>query len=256
MSTDGVSRLSDFFDDVEETDLSLLTINRTRPAEVQRLVNNAFGTQSVDLDERSLPDEDDDVLVLLRDGSVSAASPLEEVMESFLLVNSDQFRTGTRGFGDELPDVLAGMDDYLFDLRGYPQSNKEKLLLVLISRHIEHLAHDAGTGVHRATFQKLSRLRDELGTREVYERLADEDLSVHVYGIPDEVPESLDVQVHRGTGPEYRHSWCVTFRPPEGMDRTGASLVAVETDVNRWRGFWTYDPERVRRIDEYLARSL
>jgi len=247
------SHIRDFFDGVSDTDISLVTINRTQPKPVQELLADAFSTQSVDLVERSLPRDDDDIVALCKDGEVSAVSSLTEVMRSFLLVNADRFKTGTGGFDGGIPDVLEGMAETLFDLRGYPASNKEKLLLILISRHIERLAYERGDGRLRSTFQRLSRLEDEFGTRTVYERLAGRTVDVHVYGVPDGVPEQLDVTVHRGTSDEYRNSWCVVFRPPED---DGAALVAHQQQPNRWQGFWTYDPDTVDRVDGYLDRAF
>ncbi|WP_251330092.1 DICT sensory domain-containing protein [Haloplanus pelagicus] len=252
--------LRDMFSEVSGGSLSLLTVNRTRPEQVQNLLADAFATGSVELSERSLP-SDDDLLVLREDGEITAVSSLDRVMRSFLLVNGDQFTTSTRGFDEDVPAVLTGMDGTLFDLRGYPDSNKEKLLLVVISRHIERRAYEAGEGTLRATFQRLSRLEDESGTRQVYERLAGRPLDVHVYGVPDESPTWLDATVHAGTTHEYRRSWCVVYRPPTrgGVDDPGpgpAALVAHQRAPNRWRGFWTYDRERVERIHRYLVRSF
>jgi hypothetical protein len=247
------SGIRDFFDDVSRGDVSLVTVNRTHPEPVQELLADAFDTQSVDLAERSLPQDDDDFVALRREGRVTAVSPLRKLMQSFLLVNADRFKTGTKGFDDDIPDVLKGMDETLFDLRGYPASNKEKLLLILISRHIERLAYEAGEGTIRSTFQQLSRLEDELGTKKVYERLAGRTVDVHVYGVPDKMPGGLDVTAHGGTSGEYRNSWCVVFRPPEGH---GAALIAHQQEPNRWEGFWTYDGDTVARADRYLARSF
>ena len=248
------SGIRDFFDEVSHGDVSLVTINRTHPKPVQELLADAFSTQSVDLVERSLPDDvDDDIVALRRDGEVSAVSSLRGLMQSFLLVNADRFKTGAKGFDNDVPDVLKWMDETLFDLRGYPASNKEKLLLVLISRHIERLAYDAGTGTLRSTFQRLSRLKDELGTKKVYERLAGRTVDVHVYGVPDEVPRGRGAAAHTGTSDEYRNSWRVVFSPSDGP---GAALIASQQEPNRWRGFWTYDPETVGRVDRYLERSF
>jgi hypothetical protein len=179
------------------------------------------------------------------------------MMDAFLLVNSDRYITGKSGFeGDSAPDVLTALDDVVFDLRGYPASNKEKLLLILISRYIERLALADGEGRIRSTFQRLSRLDDERGTRMIYETLSASPVDVHVYGRPGWTPpDSLDVTVHTGTSTDYRQSWCVVF-VPENPDGTHAALVALETDQNVWRGMWTYDPERVRRVDRYLERQL
>lgn len=255
MSTDTPTTLRGFFDDVSGSSVSLVTINRSHPSSVQELLGEAFATQSVDLSERIISANDDDVMALRKDGEIVAVSSLDAVMRSFLLVNGDQFRTSTRGFDEEIPDVLAGMDGTLFDLRGYPESNKEKLLLVLISRHIERLAYETGTGTFRSTFQRLSRLEDEFGTRQVYERLAGRTLDVHVYGVPDDPPEWLDATVHGGTSDEYRNSWCVVFRSPTAADPE-AAMVAYQRRRNRWKGFWTYDSGQVARIDAYLERSF
>ena len=247
------SDIEDFFQEASRHDVSLVTINRTHPEPVQELLADAFSMQSVDLVERSLPKNGDDIVALRKDGQVTAVSSLRELMGSFLLVNADRFKTGTKGFDSDVPDVLKGMDETLFDLRGYPASNKEKLLLILVSRHIERLAYEAGAGTLRSTFQRLSRLEDELGTKKVYERLAGRTVDVHVYGVPDGVPRGLDVTVHTGTSDEYRKSWCVVFEPPEG---SGVALIAHQQEPNRWRGFWTYDPETVARANRYLERSF
>lgn len=74
-----------------------------------------------------------------------------------------------------------------------------------------------------------------------------------VYGVPDGVPEQLDVAIHAGTSDECRNSWCVVFRPP-GEPR--AALVAYQTEPNRWREFWTYDAETVGRVDCDLDQSF
>jgi DICT domain-containing protein len=254
VADDTPSSIRDFFDDVSSGDVSLVTINRTKPKPVQGLLADAFSTQSIDLVERSLPRDADDIVALRKDGEITAVSPLTELMRSFLLVNADRFKTGTDGFDDEIPDVLEGMDETLFDLRGYPTSNKEKLLLILISRHIERMAYEAADGRLRSTFQRLSRLKDEFGTRTVYERLAGRTVDVHVYGVPDRVPEQLDVTVHRGTSDEYRNSWCVVYQPPDNGE--GAALIAHQQESNRWQGFWTYDPTMIDRVDRYLDRSF
>jgi DICT domain-containing protein len=57
--------------------------------------------------------------------------------------------------------------------------------LIVISRYIERHAWQAGEGTLRTSFQRLSRIDDERGTREMYETLAGTDVRTHVYGIPD-----------------------------------------------------------------------
>jgi hypothetical protein len=46
--------------------------------------------------------------------------------------------TGARRLDESaLPDMLAGLNDVQFEMRGYPESNSEKLLLIAVSRLIE-----------------------------------------------------------------------------------------------------------------------
>jgi riboflavin biosynthesis pyrimidine reductase len=52
-----------------------------------------------------------------------------------------------------MPDVLDGLTETPFTLRGYPESNSEKLLLILVSRQIERLAWEGGSGTLRSSFQ-------------------------------------------------------------------------------------------------------
>jgi len=252
------SSIREFFTGLTEASATLVTVNRTHPDPVQDLLADAFAMQTVELSERALPADGDDLLALRENGEITAVSSLDRVMRSYLLVNADQFKTSTRGFDDDVPAVLTNMDETLFDLRGYPASNKEKLLLVLISRHIERLAYEAGEGSIRSTFQRLSRLEDEFGTKQVYERLAGRTLDVHVYGVPDKSPTWLDATIHRGTSDEYHNTWCVVYRPANATadGPEPAALVAHQHESNRWQGFWTYDPERVARIDEYLERAF
>lgn len=130
-------------------------------------------------------------------------------------------------------------------------------MLILISRFIEFQALSHGRGTLRATFQYLSRLDDELGTRTVYEWLSDSNVDTRVYGVNDaaEVASDLDITVHSGTQEEYRRSWVVVFTPPQNNTTDGhAALVAVETGNNVWRGMWTYDPARVSRVNAYVTR--
>ncbi|WP_276254256.1 hypothetical protein [Halomontanus rarus] len=52
------------------------------------------------------------------------------------------------------------------------------------------------------------------------------------------------------------------FRPPRDAENgddgetNAAALLAVETESRIWDGFWTEDPERVARIDEYIEIAL
>jgi len=263
----GPASIADFLDEVETVPKTLLIVNRTEPEQFRNLLEGGLAGQPVDVEEAITEDGDQNVVCLVEDGTTVAMSPLEELVEAYLLVNADRYRTGTRQLeSGSFPDVLVGLDDVEFTVRGYPHSAKEKLLLILVSRFVEFRALEAGSGTLHSCFQRLSRLGDELGTKRVYRWLGDSEVGTHIYGVGDDLSAvaDLDVTVHTGSGEELRRSWIVTFTPdtpsdqtsPEG-DRSGAAagslaLVAVETGPNVWRGLWTFDDERVARVERYL----
>jgi len=205
---------------------------------------------------------DGDTAVLLEDGEPVATSPMLELYDSVLAINSDLFVTGARGVGEiEFPDVLAGLEGTKLRLRGYPLAHKEKLLLILVSRHIEQRAWAAGSGTLHSAFQDLSRIDDEIGTYETYDALADTDVDVHVYGAEsggDGATTDLDATEHTGTAGEYRDGWFVVFEPDDRTppDAVSAALVCLEVERRVWDGFWTTNPDRVTAIADYIAREL
>ncbi|MCU4925444.1 histidine kinase [Halobacteria archaeon AArc-dxtr1] len=208
-----------------------------------------------DADDGLAVDESEDALVVLDDETIVARSPLSSLYDALLAINSDLFVTGAREVDEVvLPDALAALDDIRFRLRGYPLAHKEKLFLIVVSRWIERRALEAGGGTLRSSFQHLSRIDDEIGTRRVYERLGDADVSVHVYGVGDADPRP-DVTVHTGTDEEYRRSWFVVFRPDESATDP-AALVCLEDEPRVWDGFFTYDRERIAAIDDYINEAL
>jgi hypothetical protein len=217
------------------------------------------------------PDDIENLVLLMEDDEVVAGSTLGELGDAVLFVNSDLYITGSRSLSDvDLPSVISGLDDATFTLRGYPESNRQKLLLITISRFIERAAWTAGDGTLRSSFQRLSRIDDEVGTREVYERVADTGVDTHLYGVPDELPADLDAVIHAGDDPDFTDSWFVLYRPPEGPHAAesdpssdlvrgvegGVGLLAVETEPRVWRGLWTFDADRVSRVNRYIERNL
>jgi hypothetical protein len=231
----------------------LVVTNRTQPAPIQRLLESSFEGQAVGVDEVEALGDAEDVVLLVRDGEVVASSPLGELMDSYLLVNSDQYRTGGIDLDTfELPAVLTDLDETTFEVAGYPATSKGKFIFVAMSRQIEVQALRAGRGTLRSTFQHLSRIDDEAGTRGIYRALSETDLDVHAYGAAGQVPDEVSVTTHVGDHDGYRRSWCVVYTPPPGA--TGhTALVAVETGSNEWLGTWTYRPELVERAETILA---
>ena len=252
--------LERFFDRARGRERSLIVVNRTRPEPLKRILSDMFARQDVTVDERMNDEYDDDTVLLLDEGEVVTTSPLRELEEAILLVNSDLFVTGTRELEEtRIPAVMEELTDHLFTLRGYPESNKEKLLLIVVSRRIEQLAHSYGVGKLRTSFQRLSRLEDERGTRDAYDAVANTDVDVHIYGRPDWVPSpNFDVTMHGGYNYDFRQSWFVLYDPPPEKvgEYDSAVLVAVEQDPGVWKAFWTYRREVVEDVATYVRKTL
>jgi hypothetical protein len=251
--------LADIVDSVDAPRRSLALVNRNAPDEVRSMLHSVFDGQPIVLDDLDVDDAAENVVILLDEAdTVIASSPLVALQRSILFVNSDLYITGTKGLADiEVPDVIDKLDEVPFSLRGYPESNKEKLLLILISRHIERIAWEADGGTLRTSFQELSRIDDERGTESVYRQLADTDTDVHVYGVPDWTPPpSFGVTMHGGYTEPFQTSWFVVFTPEEGQPGRPAALVALETRPRYWNGFWTYDPDHVAAINRHIERTL
>lgn len=249
--------LAQFLRTAERSDLALVVVNREAPRQIQTMLEGVFDRQPVDVRRGRHAEEATDVVYLVDGDDVVATSPLTALQESILLVNSDLYVTGAREATEvELPDVIEAMEGTRFKLRGYPDSHKEKLLLITVSRYIERLALDTGGGTHRASFQRLSRIEDERGTRTVYERLAASSVDTHVYGVPDWTPPpGFDVTVHAGHSEEFHDAWFVVH-VPGGADGRHSALVSLEVTPGVWDGFWTFDAEEVTAVDRYLRREL
>jgi len=247
-----------FVDRYDRSDAALTVHNPESEPPLYRLLTALFDEQSVTVrqrdGERELPS---DTVVLDRsDGPEIAVSPLADLQESVLLVNSDLYTTGTRGLDEiETPDVLTRLDEIPFAVSGTGRRSKGKVLLIELSRYLEARAWDAGEGTLHAGFQQLSRLDDERGTRRVYERLGRESaVETHLYGAPDASPSLSGVTLHADRSAEIRWSWFVVYRSERDPAASGA-LVVVRNESGAWEGVWTYDHDSVRELCEYLAES-
>lgn len=246
------SRLDEYVGEVEDTpEFSMAVANTSRPEELESMVGKLFARQPVDITDAEQNEYEDDSVVLLRDGEVVATSSLDVLSETVLLVNSDLYTTGAVDLEEtRLPDVIAELSGTTFDVRGYPESNYEKMPLILISRYIELLSYRNG-GTHRASFQRLSRIEDEGGTRNVYDRLGSSEADTHVYGVPDWVPpRELGVKIHGGYETDHTLAWFVVH----ASEKETAALVALETASNRWKGRWTFDADEVSEIEGSIKR--
>lgn len=248
--------LTGFIDRVGETSWSVQIINQTAAKPIGNMVDELFNGLEINTTEMDRSEAGDDILALLHDGEVVASSPLSRIRETLLVVNSDLYKTRGKEIQDiNPPDIIMELSDTVFRLQGYPKSNTEKLVLTLVSRYIEHQAWTHESGTLQSSFQRLSRINDEQGTRNVYDRLGQVDsLDVHAYGAPDwDPPESIGVTVHGIDDEDIVRHWFVVYN---GKETGSAALLAVKTGRSEWKGYWTYDTEEIRSISQYISRYI
>lgn len=248
--------LREIIDRIPERQYRIVLANREHPEATWRMLEELYGDQSVTLEEVRLEDMNSDQLLLFEDGELVARSPLDSLGEAVLFTNSDAYTTGTYDLEDiDVPEVMIRMEDAVFEVRGYPASNSEKLLFIALSRYIESRALRSGTGHLRSSFQKISRIRDEQGTASTYRRLGKSSVDVHVYGVPDWIPPAeFGVVVHGGYDEEFRYFWFVVYEGPP--DSTDLALLFEQTGDVEWRGFFSRDQTIVNDVAAYIKRAL
>lgn len=153
---------------------------------------------------------------------------------------------GGAGGGDD--DIHRPVLDYLDETMFTSYDTRQ---MVAASREIEDRAWRLEKGSLHAGFQQLSILSDQM---DVYERLASQGgLDVHAYAYPDaDVPRhDTDLTIHVERTEEIADSWFVVY-DGGGVDVNKCALLAEEREPRSFYGFWTYDPETVDWIIEYL----
>jgi hypothetical protein len=181
------------------------------------------------------------------DRDAVAISTIDELGGDYVLVDSEFEVVGTLPREElDVPEFVVRFDETTFRV-----AEGNKPLLNEMSRHIERLALRRDAGQLLTGVQELSRLRIESRTDETYRRLADSNVDTHVFGRGDSDDTDRESSVHESDAAEIADSWFVVFRD----DDAGAALVAVETDPNTYRGFWTFERDLVEEIADYIERT-
>ncbi len=178
--------------------------------------------------------------VLAEDGEFVTAADVGEV-----LVSPDD--GADPDFDEEsYGPILDHLDETLFTSYDADQ-------MVAASREIEDRAWRVGAGTLHAGFQRLSVLDEQL---DVYGRLAESELDVHAYAVPDaDVPEhDTDLTIHVERADEIERSWFVAY-DGDGVDVNKCALLAEERESRGFYGFWTYDPSTVDWIIDHLEST-
>ncbi|GAB3701177.1 DICT sensory domain-containing protein [Halorubrum pallidum] len=148
---------------------------------------------------------------------------------------------GTRRVGGA---VLDHLDETMFT--SYSRAD-----MVAASREIEDRAWRVGDGELHAGFQTLDVLTGETDTYDVLGEKTD--LDVHAYAADEGDPPDVEhYTVHVGRTAEIRETWFVAY-DGGGLDEAKCALLAEERDPGEFYGFWSYDPETVEYIIDYLT---
>jgi hypothetical protein len=235
--TNGMS-LTELIQGVEDHEKTLTVFN-TDEARVDAL-RAQFGDRNLSIraEEADGGSPEEFVVLSEKDEYVTGASIAEVIGEP---TDAENFT------GDDYRPILDHLDETMFTSYDTGQ-------MVAASREIEDRAWRIGSGQLHAGFQKLSILRDQL---DIYTRLADrERLDVHAYATPDEdVPDhETDLTIHVERAEEIARSWFVVY-DGAGVDVNKCALLAEERESRCFYGFWTYDPDTVDWMIDYLERS-
>ncbi|WP_418282430.1 DICT sensory domain-containing protein [Halorubrum sp. DTA98] len=227
-----------------EASEATLTVFNADPA-VRETLAEHFADRNVRVVAAETDAGPDEFAVLARDEAFVTAVSIDD-----LLPERNPDATGTSSTdGDGRPrrtgrPVLDRMDETLFT----SYSNAD---MVAASREIEDRAWRVGDGELHAGFQTLDVLTGEART---YSRLATlADLDVHAYAAAEgDAPEADRYTVHIERAPEIRETWFVAY-DGGGFDDAKCVLLAEEREPGRFYGFWSYDPETVDEVIDYLT---
>ncbi|WP_280588146.1 DICT sensory domain-containing protein [Halorubrum sp. Boch-26] len=125
--------------------------------------------------------------------------------------------------------------------------------MVAASREIEDRAWRVGDGELHAGFQTLDVLTGETDT---YDLLGGKErLNVHAYAADEGDPPDVEhYTVHVGETAEIRETWFVAY-DGGGYDDAKCALLAEERAPGEFFGFWSYDPDTVDYIIDYLTEQ-
>lgn len=226
-----------------------LTVFNADPAVTESLRAH-FADRNIRIVDAEAAAGPENYAVLERDGAFVTAVTVEELLpqsgpEDASEVESD---SGDRG-GDASrrrvgEPILDHLDETLFT--SYSRAD-----MVAASREIEDRAWRVGDGALHAGFQTLDVLTGEADT---YDLLGGkEQLDVHAYAADEgNAPDVEHYTVHVGRTAEIRETWFVAY-DGGGVDEAKCALLAEERAPGEFFGFWSYDPETVDRIIEYLT---
>jgi DICT domain-containing protein len=223
-----------------------LTVFNADPAVTDEL-REYFTDRNVRIVDEQTASGPEEFAVLSRDGEFVAAVTVGELLPGRDGDESGASRDGTEA--DEATErvgkpVLDHLDETMFT--SYSRGD-----MVAASREIEDRAWRVGDGELHAGFQTLDVLSGEADTYDLLGEKAN--LDVHAYAAAEgDAPETGHYTVHTGQSAELRETWFVAY-DGGGYDDAKCALLAEERTPGEFYGFWSYDPETVDYIIDYLT---
>lgn len=206
-----------------------------------------FATWNVDLRFERLPEGTTDAFVTIRQGEQFLGSVDAGVLADFFeptltLPGSDS--------GTSLAPFLDHLDETLFH-------GTTRRQLLATSREFEDRAWRVGSGRVVAGFQRPDALEAQ---RSVFRSLAEHGLDVRVYFGGDWPTATIPgVRMHAVRNDEIGRFWFVAFdggpTAADGDVSQACLLLAEEIEPRSYRGFWTYDPDRVQALIAYVDET-
>jgi len=220
-----------------------LTVFNADPSVASELREH-FADRNIRIVEERTDGGPDAYAVLSRDGAFVTAVTVDELLPGVGGGSPDDDGSGDVGRRRVGEPILDHLDETMFT--SYSRGD-----MVAASREIEDRAWRVGDGELHAGFQTLDVLTGETDT---YDLLGEKDrLSVHAYAAAEGDPPDVEhYTVHVGETAELRETWFVAY-DGGGYDDAKCALLAEERAPNEFFGFWSYDPETVDYIIDYLT---
>ncbi len=220
-----------------------LTVFNAEPAVTEEL-REYFADRNVRIVDDQTASGPEAFAVLARDGAFVTGVTVDELLPGR---GGDEGETpAERGEtpGKVGKPVLDHLDETMFT--SYSRED-----MVAASREIEDRAWRVGDGELHAGFQTLDVLTGEADT---YDLLGEKDrLDVHAYAAAEgDAPDVGTYTVHVGETAEIRETWFVAY-DGGGYEDAKCALLAEERAPGEFYGFWSYDPETVDYIIDYLT---
>lgn len=233
--------LFQIIDAVEGYGQTLTLYNLTLSRQEIEPVISHFENTTVSIRQNQTTDVHPENFAVLHDGAeFIAASGVEELCRA-LDVDGPYMDIETP-HGD-YPELLNEVNQSVFTEYG-------KRRMILASRDVEKRAWRARPTELHVGFQEFSRVQTQL---DLYRRLTEE-VTVHLYGVPDWEPPLDNLRYHGYPTDELQNHWFVLYESATGNKEPGSRmLLAQERESNVYWGFWSSHQSIAERTLDRLS---